>query len=77
MWNGNHIFGQINNFLGPVLVLILFATSALICGLLVFYKPYRLFFEGKKKEAVSIVVHTTVWLFVFLAIAFLLVAIFR
>lgn len=68
MWNANHLFGAINNFYGPVLLLILFSTSALICALLVFYKPYKLFFAGKKKEAVEVVISTAVWLFAFLIV---------
>lgn len=63
MWNSNHIFGPMNNFLGPVLVLVLLSASALTCGLIVFYKPYKLFFAGKKSEAIEVVVSTSVFLF--------------
>lgn len=68
MWNANSIVGKMNNFVGPILILILFSTSALICGLLVFYKPYKLFFADKKKEAIEVVVSTALWLFTFLII---------
>jgi len=64
-WKGNDIFGPVDIFLGPAMVLVLFSVSVLICGLLVFYRPYKLFFEGKKKEAVDLVLYTTVGLFAF------------
>lgn len=70
-WKGNELFGQVNLVLGPILMLILLSVSVLICGLLVFYQPYRLFFDGKKKEAADLVIFTTVWLAV-LFFAFLI-----
>lgn len=77
MWDANHLFGQMNNFFGPILVLILFSTSALICGLIVFYKPYKLFFAGKKKEAVDMVIGTAAWLFAFLLLYLLGMVLFK
>lgn len=68
MWNADKVFGKMNNFSGPILVLMLFSTSALICGLLVFYNPYKLFLAGKKKEAVAVVISTATWLFGILAV---------
>jgi hypothetical protein len=72
MWKGNAIFGTTPNFFGPVAVLLLFSVSAMICGTVVFYKPYKLFFNENlpagrqgKKEAVDLVLATTAWLFVF------------
>jgi hypothetical protein len=71
IWKGNEIFGQMNSYFGPVLFLLLFATSALICGVIVFYKPYRLFLKGKGGEAMSLVVATSVWLLFMIAILLL------
>jgi hypothetical protein len=71
-WKGNEIFGKPDPYFGPVAFLLLFITSAMICALMVFYQPYLLFFDGKKKEALKIVVNTTIWLF----IAFILFLIF-
>ena len=77
-------FGSANKFLprqdpilAPVLFLVLFSASALICGLIVFYKPYKLFFDGKKKEAIDTVVFTAVSLFIFALLSFVLMIIFR
>ncbi len=64
-WKGNELFGKVPNFFGPVAFLLLFSVSALICALLVFYNPYKLFFDGKKKEAVDLVLYTAAWLFAF------------
>ena len=76
-WQGNNIFPKVSPYFGPVVFLLLFSTSAMICGLLVFYKPYLLFFAGKKKEAISVVVSTAISLFVFLILFFLLMILFK
>jgi hypothetical protein len=65
------------SFLLPVAFLLLFSASALICGLLVFYKPYLLFFKNKKKEAIDLVLHTAMWLFVFFVTALLAALLIR
>ena len=70
MQNGSKLFGQKDNFITPIFALTLFCVSALICLLIVFKKPYELFFEGKKKEAVNIVIYTAVCLFILLIILF-------
>ena len=77
-WKGEAIFGGGRpNYFGPVTFLILFSVSVLICGLLVFYQPYLLFFEGKKKGAIDIVLSTSVGLFIFLLIFLALMVIFK
>ena len=68
MFNGNKIFGKVDTFITPIAMLTMLSTSVLVCGLLVFYKPYLLFFKGKKKEAIDTVVSTAVSLFGFLII---------
>ena len=73
MSQGEKIFQKFNYVLAPVLMLVLFSVSALICGLLVFYRPYKFFLDGKKKEAVDIVLATTAWLFFFMLVILLLV----
>ena len=67
-WKGNEIFGKMANYAGPVTFLLLFIVSALICSAIVFYQPYKLFFDGKKKEAVDLVLYTTGFLFFFFII---------
>ena len=72
MQNGDRLFGKQDNFITPIFVLTMLCVSVLVCALLVFKKPYDLFFDGKKKEAINIVVYTTVSLFFILAILFLI-----
>jgi hypothetical protein len=72
-WQAQYIFPKFNPPFGPMAMLLLLSFSVLICGVIVFYKPYLMFFDGKKKEAVRLVVGTAGWLFVFLLLAFLLV----
>ena len=64
-WKGNEIFGKADRYIGPVIFLILFIVSAMITALMVFYKPYLLFFDGKKKQALDVVLSTTSWLVLF------------
>jgi hypothetical protein len=77
MGNANQIIGNLSLPLGPVLVLLLFSTSALICGAIVFYYPYKLFVAKKTKEAMEVVISTAAWLFIFLIIFLAGVVIFR
>ena len=70
MWKGNEIFGRVDSLIGPIAVLVMLSVSALICGLIVFYRPYKFFFANKKEEAVNVVVSTAVSLFVILLILF-------
>lgn len=70
MSNGSKIFGKEDTFITPIAVLTMLSTSVLICGLMVFYKPYLLFFKGKKREAIDTVVSTAVSLFGFLILVF-------
>lgn len=74
---GPKISPHVNPYFGPVTFLLLFSVSALICGLIVFYKPYQLFFAGKKKEAIDIVFFTTLGLFLSLPVLFLLMILFK
>ena len=68
-WKGNAWFGPVPNYIGPLLFLTLFVTSALICALLVLGYPFILFWEEKKtREAVKLVGYTAVWLAFFILV---------
>jgi len=71
MTNGEKIFGEMENFWGPVTFLLLFVFSALVCGLLVFGRPVYLWFDNNKKEAVKMLLFTVANLFVILLVALL------
>lgn len=66
MSNANRILGKGDNFVTPILVLMLLSFSVLICALIVLYKPYKLFILGKKKEAADVIISTAASLFGFL-----------
>ena len=72
-WQGNNFIPRPDPYFGPVMFLLLFIVSALICALMVFYQPYELFFADKKKEAARLVLYTTGWLFLSFLLFFLLV----
>lgn len=74
MNNGERIFGDIdNNFLGPVLFLLLFVFSALVTSVLVLGRPILFWLEGLKKEAIRLLLYTIGSLFAVLMIVFLAV----
>lgn len=75
--NGDNIFGNLDAPLAPVLMLMLLSTSVLICAAIVLYKPYRLFVEGKKKEALDAVISTAVWLLIFVSVLIVAIIIFK
>ena len=56
----------------PVAMLLLFVSSAAITGFLVFGKPVMLYIDGKKREAVSLLVYTIGILFLITLISFIL-----
>ena len=64
LFNGERIFGDIKNFLGPVLVLLLFVISATIVGALVLGRPALLYFSGSRAEAFKFLGYTLVWIFI-------------
>lgn len=57
--------------LSGVVFLLLFCASALITALIVFYKPYKLFFAGKKTEAIETVMYTALGVFILAVVGFL------
>ena len=62
MQNGEAIFGKFTNILGPITFLLLFVVSALVVGALILGKPFMLYLDGKKKEAVSLFLATCAWI---------------
>lgn len=77
-WKGQELFGKMDQYWGPVLFLLIFSVSALVCGLLVFYQPYRLFMlEKKREEAAKLVLYTTGWLLGLVVAGLLIVIVMR
>jgi len=64
MANAESVFGQkLNGFLAPVVFLLLFSVSALVCAIISFGYPFLLFWEEKKpRQALCLVGYTAGWL---------------
>jgi SNF family Na+-dependent transporter len=75
--NGDKIFGQMQNFWGPVAFLLLFVFSALMCGLLVFGRPVYLYLNNFKKEAIKMFLFTVVNIFAITLLALCVNIIFK
>jgi len=70
MFNGESFLGKVNNFWGPLMILMLFVVSALITSTLVLGWPIFLYFEGKKKEAINLFFYTAGWLILITVVIF-------
>ena|SRR3989344_6044072 len=53
--------GRSNTILVPITLLMLFVMSASITGYLIFGKPVQVYLDGKKKEAMSLLMQTLVF----------------
>lgn len=70
--NAGSIFGKMANYIGPIAFLLLFTLSALVVGSLVLGRPLMMYLDGKKKEAVALLMQTIFWLAGFTVLALLL-----
>ncbi len=75
MSNAEHWFGQMNGAIGASAFLLLFVLSATIVGSLVLGKPLLLYLENEKKNALTLFFYTVTWLFVWLILYFIILAI--
>ena len=69
MNNGDRIFGEMDNYVGPIAFLLLFVISAATVGGLVIGQPIMLYLENKKKEAIELFLLVMAWLVLFTALA--------
>lgn len=76
MWQGNRLFGKVPEYFGPLLFLMLFSTSALICALITLYRPFLLWQEKKTDQALKLVIYTAGWLLMLTIIVLLLLILF-
>ncbi len=65
MQNGEKLFGKEDNFITPIAFLLLFTLSASVVGLLGLGRPVSLYLDGKKKDAVTLLVLTMGWIGIF------------
>ena len=66
-WLTEHHIQQ-HPILSIILFLLVFIISALVCGALIFIKPLLLFVDGKRAEALKIILWSLLWLIVFFLI---------
>jgi hypothetical protein len=77
-WRGERWFGQVPNFLGPFLMLVILVTSALICGLLALGYPAFLYLkQNETNKAVKLVCYTAGWLIGFSLLIMLVVRLLK
>lgn len=57
---GTKLVPRPNQFMAPIAVVSLFTLSAAVMGYLFCYQPVQLYFDGKKKQAVTLFLQTTV-----------------
>ena len=77
IWQGENLFGKMTSFWGPVLLLVLFAASALICALIVLGYPIYLFWQKKERVlALKIASYTAGWLIFFIILLIIGLTIF-
>jgi len=76
MQNAQRLFGseKPDTVLAPIGILLLLVVSAATMGLLIFGKPVMLYLDGKKREAVAMVVCTVGQLAAFTILLFVAMA---
>jgi hypothetical protein len=63
-------------FVGPIAFLLLFVFSASLTGFLIVGKPIQFYIDGKKKEALSLLSNTLLYLFIITLISILILLFF-
>jgi hypothetical protein len=71
-WGTKMVHGP-DTFMAPIVVISLFTLSAAVMGYIFCYQPVQLYFDGKKKAAVNLFLHTVA---VFGAITAIILAVF-
>jgi hypothetical protein len=70
MTNGDKLFGNINNSMGPFVILLLFSLSAAVVGGLVLGQSVLLFLDNKKAESIKAAIYSVGWLSVYTVITY-------
>ncbi|MFH1832771.1 MAG: hypothetical protein ABH816_01200 [Candidatus Levyibacteriota bacterium] len=74
---GNQMFGKVDNYLGPILLLLIFVFSAVISALLVLGRAGFLFWEKRYKEAFPLLFWTMGWIGIYLVLVFILLIVIK
>lgn len=75
--NGERIFGKMQNFFGPLFLLLLLVLLAAVVGSLIFIRPVMLYLSNLKREAIYLLVFTLTSLFFITAISVVCYFLFR
>jgi len=68
-WKGEEWFGRMPNYLGPVLMLTLLSTSALICALITLaYPAFLIWKKNQPVKALKLIGFTAVWMVLFVVL---------
>jgi len=62
--------GKPDTVFAPIMMLLLFVFSAALTGSLMFGRPVIWFLDGKKKEALSLLIYTLLIFFILTVVAF-------
>lgn len=76
MYFGSALSSKEESILFPIAALSVFVLSAALMAIIFFYQPAVLFFDGKRTEAIQLVVKTVAAFAVWVAVVLLLVAFF-
>lgn len=71
--NADNIFGHQTDFLGPMVFLLLFVISAIVCAFIVLARTGILFWEKRYKQAFTLLGWTLTWSIIYFALALLLI----
>src|SRR3989344_9421153 len=68
-WKGNEWFGKMPEYFGPVLMLTLLSTSALICALITLaYPAFLIWKKNQLVKALKLIGFTAVWMVLFVVL---------
>src|SRR3989338_1522382 len=74
-WKGNEWFGRMPDYFGPVLMLTLLSTSALICALITLaYPAFLIWKKNQLVKALKLIGFTAAWMVLVVAILMALVS---
>lgn len=77
MQSSGQLFGNVNNIVGPFVILLLFSLSAAVVGGLVFGESVMLFFDNKKRESVKAAIYSIGWLGIYTLLGLLALIIIK
>ena len=77
-WKGNEWFGRMPDYFGPVLMLTLLSTSALICALITLaYPAFLIWKKDQPVKALKLIGFTATWMVFVVVLLMVLVSFLR